>query len=207
MRAGILLSFALAACTHTPTEPPDSVRERLETEETQLVVTAESTGSISAQRRTSDGWVTGSVDLAVRAGELAVTADARGTLTIERLAVDLGPIEIPKSVLGYPAQLTDVRLESKRPAGITTSWTGDDEARARASVELVLTWSLTINGKTSPLGAPNLPPVPVELVLTGDGVGVHAEARIVSAGTFWSWADLVKLDDLHLVLAAATVTP
>ena len=207
MRAGILLSLAFAACTSTSTGTPDSVRERLETGETQLVVTADSTGSITARRRTSGGWVAGSVELTVRAGELVATVDARGSIEIERLAVDLGPIEIPKTVLGYAAQLTDVHLESKRPVGVTTSWTGDDEARALAPVELVLTWSLTIDGKTSPLGAPSLPPVPVELVLTGDGAAVHAEARVVSAGTFWSWADLVKLEDLSLVLAAATVTP
>ncbi|HWU88938.1 MAG TPA: hypothetical protein VN253_16845 [Kofleriaceae bacterium] len=205
MRAGILLSLAFAACTSTGA--PDSVRERLESDATQLVVTADSTGTITAQRRASGSWAAGSVKLAVRAGELVASADARGSIRIEHLAVDLGPIEIPKSVLGYAAQLTDVHLESKRPVGVPTWWTGDDEARGMAPIELALTWSLTIDGKTSPLGAPDLPPVPVELVLTGDGADVHAEARALSAGTFWSWADLVKLADLHLVLAAGTVTP
>ena len=47
--------------------------------------------------------------------------------------------------------------------------------------------------------------MPVELVLTGDGASVHAEVRVTSKGTFWSWADLVKLEDLSLTLAATTV--
>lgn len=206
MRAGILLGLSLAACTNTSTRPPDSVRERLESDATELVVTADSTGSITAQRRGGDGWISGSVDLTVRAGEILASADANGKLELQRLSVDLGPIEIPKSVLGYAAQLTDVHLESKRPVVVATSWSGDDEARATVPVELSLSWSLTIDGKTSPLGAPNLPPVPVELVLTGDGADIRAEAHAVAPGTFWTWADLVKLENLSLTLAATTVS-
>lgn len=211
MRAGTLLCIALfLGCTNTPSGPPDSVRERLESDGATALVIApsDSAGSITAQKRTSGGaWEAGVVALTVRAGELVATADARGAITIERLSVDLGPIEIPKSVLGYAAQLDDVHLASKRPVGVTTTWTGDDAAIGTAPVDLELSWSLTIDGKTSPLGAPSLPAVPIELELTGTGAVVHAEARALSAGVLWSWADLIKLEDLHLILAAATVQP
>lgn len=208
MRARLLCFLALAACASSSDGSPDSVRAWLTSSGTDLVIsTEESTGSITAQRRGAGGWVSGVVDLTVERGELVATADARGAITIEHLAIDLGPIRIPASVLGYEAELTAVHLEAARPAGVVTAWTGDDVARATAKVALELTWSLTIDGKTSPLGAPKLPPVPIELVLTGDGAAVHAEVRARAAGRFWSWADLVKLEDLSLVLAAATVTP
>lgn len=215
MRAGtelvlVFAAFAIAAsaCTATPTGPAASVRERLETAETPLAITTlESAGSITAQRRSSGTWVAGYVDLTVEHGDLVVTADDRGAITLERLSVDLGPIEIPKSVLGYAAQLTGVHVESKRPVRVMTTWTGDDDASATAPVDLELTWSLTIDGQTSPLGAPHLPAVPIELLLSGNGENVHAEARVLSPGIVWSWADLVKLEDLSLILAATTVAP
>jgi hypothetical protein len=208
MRPETFLFLALAACANAPAGTPASVRDRLETDETQLLIaTGDSSGSITAQRRSSEGWVAGTVALAVKNGELVVGADARGSITIDHLAVDLGPIEIPRTVLGYDARLTDVHLEARKPAGVVTKWTGDDEARATAEVELQLSWSLTVDGKTTPLGAPRLPAVPIELDFTGDGASVRVEARAAATGMFWSWADLVKLEDLNLVPAAATVNP
>lgn len=204
MRAGTFSFLALAACTSNAAAP-ESVRERLESSATELAITTgDSAGSITAQRRGAAGWVAGTVDLTVESGRLVTSADARGSIAIERLSLDLGPIRIPRSVLGYEAQLTSVHLEAMRPAGVVTSWSGDDEARTTAEVELELTWSLTIDGETSPLGAPRLPAVPLELVLTGDGSAVRAEVNAAAAGMFWSWADLLKLEDLTLSLAAAT---
>jgi hypothetical protein len=206
MRAGTIFFLAFAACTNHVTEP-DSVRDRLESETTELAITtADSTGSITAQRRTGDGWVAGAVDLTVQSGQLVATADSHGSILIQHLEVALGPIEIPKSVLGYEAQLTNIHLQASKPAGVVTTWTGDDEAHATAQVELELSWSLTIDGKTSPLGAPKVPAVPIEFVFTGDVTAVRVAAHALSTGMFWSWADLVKLEDLKLSLNAATDT-
>jgi hypothetical protein len=208
MRPGLLLFLALSTACADGVIEPATVRDRLESSDAQLIITAaESTGSITALRRSSGAWVAGTVDFTVKRGELVARADARGAISIEHLAVDLDPIAIPKSVFGYEAQLTDVHLQAERPVGVVTQWSGDDEARATAQVELALSWSLSIKGKTEPLGDVKLPPVPIELVLTGDGASVHAEVRVTSKGMFWSWADLVKLEDLSLTLAAATVAP
>jgi len=205
LRATLLLAFA--ACTNnSSSSPPDTVRDRLETGQTQLVVTAaESGGSITARRRSGEGWVTGSVELTVKSGELAIHAGPHGAIAIDRIAIDLGPIAVPESVFGHDAQLTDVHLEAQPPTGVVTAWTGDDEARATMQAELALAWSLTIEGKTSPLGAPRLPAVPLEIGLTGDGSAVRAGVRARAPGAFWSWADLVKLEDLNLFLTATTV--
>lgn len=184
-------------------EPPDSVRDRLESSAVQFAVAHdEHAGSITALRRASGGWIEGSVELTVHGGEIIAAADANGALRIERFAIDLGPIELPPSLLGYAAQLTDVHLETELPTGIATMWRSDDEVRAMAPVQLELTWSLTIDGETSPLGAPSLRPIPVELRLTGDGVAVHAQARARASGVIWSWADLLQLKDLDLSLTA-----
>lgn len=208
MRTGVFLVLIVTACAQATDEPPATVRERLSIEAAELVVTpAASGGSITAQRRTTSGWEAATVALTVRNGELVATANDRGAIIIERVALDLGPIEIPRSVLGFPAQLTDVHLASKRPVEIRTAWTGDDDATAAAAIELELTWSLTVDGQSTPLGAPALPPMPVSLQLHGDGATIRADAHALAAGVVWSWADLVKLEDLDLTLAAATRTP
>jgi hypothetical protein len=198
---------ALGACVD-PAETPLTVRDRLASGEAQLVaLTAESGGSITARRRTSDGWASGTATLSVSHGELTLVAGKRGSLSIDHLALDLGPVELPSSLLGYEAQLTDIRLRSGRPTASATVWTGDDLARTTAQLPLELTWSLTIRGEPSPLGAPRLPPVPIELVLTGDADSLRAELSARSPGLLWSWADLLKLEDLTLFVTASTPAP
>jgi len=209
MRAVTSLLLLCSACSAeivTPDpSPPESVRERLELGETQLLISsAESAGAITARRRTGDGWSAGFVELEVQTGEVVASADGEGVITLERLAIDLGPIEIPPSVLGYEAQLTNVKLEIAGPARVATTWSGDDESRGMVELELELSWSLSHHGSTLPLGSPELPLVPVELVLTGDGSVVHAELRLRSPGELWSWADLLKLEELTLILSART---
>jgi hypothetical protein len=215
MRAGLFLilasSFSPACAPQRPTggdSPPASVRERLETADTRLLIAgAESGGSITAARRISGGWSAGSVDLAIQSGELVASADATGRVTIERLGLWLGPIDIPESVLGHRAQLTDVHIVVDQPIVMTTQWTDDNDAQATTALDLGLSWALTVDGASAALGGPDLPPVPVELLLTGDGDEVRGDVRVHAAGLVWSWADLVKLEDLDLTLGAVTVAP
>lgn len=208
MRTGVLLVLIVTACAQAADEPPATVRERLSIEEAELVVApAASGGSITAQRRSTGGWEAASIALAVRGGELAITADGRGAITIERAALEFAPIDVPRSVLGYPAQLTDVQLASVRPVAASAAWTSDDAASAAAELEFALSWSLTVDGHRTPLGAPPLPPLSVELQLGGDGATIRAAARAHADGIVWRWADLVKFEDLDLTLAATTVTP
>lgn len=201
------IPLAITACVD-PSEAPLSVRDRLDSGEAQLLaLTAESGGSITAKRRTSDGWASGTAALSVSHGELTLIAGKHGALSIDHLALDLGPVELPRSLLGYEAQLTDIHIRSGRPTASATKWTGDDLARVTAQLPLELTWSLTIRGEPSPLGAPRLPPVPVNLVLTGDADALRAELTARSPGVLWSWADLLKLEDLTLFVTASTPTP
>lgn len=209
MTSRILLILAFTGCASSTVQPgdaPASVRERLESADTRLFVSgAESGGSISAARRISGGWSSGTVDLTIESGELVASCDADGRLTIERVGLWLGPIEIPSTVLGHGAQLTKVHLQVDKPLTIAATWDGDDAARATTALDLGLSWELSVDGSSSPLGAPNLPAIPIELALTGDGDHVRAELRAHASGVVWSWADLVRLEELDLVLAAATV--
>ncbi|MBA3818056.1 MAG: hypothetical protein H0X17_04145 [Deltaproteobacteria bacterium] len=210
MRAGLLLLFASAACNTQRVDPPDaapaSVHERLREGDTRLLLSPrESAGTITAQRKIAGGtWEVGLVDLVVDNGELVASADATGAITIERFSVALAPIAIPPAVFGRDASLSNVRAELEAPVVVTTSWIDDDEARATATFDLAFSWALTVEGSTAQLGAPDLPPVTVELGLTGDGTVVHAELRATATGELWSWAGLVKLGDLHLIVGADT---
>lgn len=166
-----------------------------------LVDSATSAGAVTAERRLSDGWSAGLVDLAIGDGDVVVTLDG-GDLVLEDLELAIGPIDVPESVLGYGVQLTDITITLAEPTRIVTRWTGDDDAQGDVELELALQWSLTNHGTTSPLGAPDLPKVPATLALSGNGERVHAELRVHAPGELWSWADLLRLADLTLVLAA-----
>lgn len=209
MRLATLVLCGLSACNtqNAPAAPgPDSVRDRLDDGDTRLMLsTADSAGTIAAQRRVAgDTWASGLVDLSIDQGEVVMSADRSGEITIERMSFTLAPIPIPHSVFGRDVWLSHVRAQLTAPVATTTTWTSEDEAQARAVLDLKLAWALTIETTTSPLGSPDLPPVAVTLDVTGDGSFVHTNVRAVAGGELWSWASLIKLYDLNLVLAAET---
>jgi hypothetical protein len=207
MRSATLLILILTACAaNVASGPPefDSVQDRLEHDPARLLISAaDSAGTITAERRLHDGWQTGLVDLKVDNGELVLSSSKTGTITVERFGLGFQPISLPSDVVAN-GQLDHVRVELAAPVAIETTWADDDTASATAKVQLSLTWSLSINGSGLPLGNPTLPAMPVELSLTGDGTVVRAELRAQAMGEVWSWADLVKLHDLSLVLSAST---
>ncbi len=199
----------LAACASNPpaagTASYDSVRARLAAEPTRLLMSAsDSAGSITASHYTSDGWQTGMVALTISDGELDAHADADGKLAMTALEIDLGTIDIPPTVFGKPAQMRDVKLAMSGAPDVTTTWSDADDATATATVALDLSWTLAINNGTTPLGTQSLAPMPVDVTLTGTGDQVDATIAIHKTGDLWSWADLVKLGDLTLTLAAAS---
>ncbi|CAN5921918.1 hypothetical protein BH11MYX3_BH11MYX3_19470 [soil metagenome] len=208
MRYGLLLLLVSSACNTDVAEPtpasPASVRERLE-DLTHLQVDAtESGGAITAERHVAGGeWMGGLVDLQVENGELLVSSDAPGALTVDGMQITFKPLQIPPGVFGgKDAQLTHVRIDLKNELRAPARWVGDDEVHLAANLEINLSWELTLDGSPAPLGSPKLPLVPVEIVLTGNGEHVSAELRANAPGELWSWAGLVKLSELQLILGA-----
>ena len=90
------------------------------------------------------------------------------------------------------------------PIEVPATWAAEDELHATAVLPLEMTWALTIDQTSVPLGSPSLPPVAVEIDVSGTGDHVHAELHLAAQGELWSWLDLVRLSDLSLVLHAAT---
>jgi len=203
MRA-LVLSVLLAACTSTAPTEPVSMRDRLAAETHLFVTTGDSAGAITAQLRTADGWEDGVVDLQLAGGELVTRAAPGGAIALTSVQLELQTIAIPATLTGHEASLTRPRLELTAPATAAATWTGDDSAELEVELALQLSWALTVDGVGVQVGAPRLPPLPVKLQLTGDGARVTADLRIHVAGELWSWANLVKLSDLELVLGADT---
>ncbi len=208
MRTFLALTVFAAACTsNSPAGGPtyDSVRERLADAPTRMVVgTDGSSGSITARRWTPTGWVEGTTEVTIESGELVAKADESGRLTIEKASVSLAPIEIPEEVFHKPAQLDDVRLTLTDAATADATWTGDDDVTATFTLELDFDWSIAIDGKKTPLGTQHLPPVTVDLMLTGGGDHVDASFAMHADGELWNWADLLKMTSLDLSVSAAT---
>lgn len=200
----ILLCLSLFHCVAADREPEpvvSSLRDRLERADTPLFVATErSAGSIRAERLVGHAWETGLVDLHVTNGELVVRA-AGGALAIEHLALGLGAIEVPAAITGHSAQLVDVRVELRAPVLTPITWNAsDDAATATAKLDLDLGWAVAVDGTRIELGAPSLPPLPFELRLAGTAAHPHAELRLLASGEIWSWAAVVRLLDLFLVV-------
>lgn len=204
------LLVALSACStqldDPPAPPPASVRERLAEPTRLLIAAADSGGSLSAERKVPGGWQGGLVDLGIENGELILSSDARDTVTVEGLQIVFKPLEIPPGVFGSdPAQLTNVRIDLTRDLRSPAVWTSDNEARLTAMLDITLSWELALNGSPTKLGSPTLPPIPVEILLTGDGAQVTAEVSMRAPGELWTWAGLVRLGELELSLGADAV--
>jgi hypothetical protein len=174
MRA--ILLFCCACATAVPTESPP-VDPRL------LIARDSSTGSVTARRWSGDRWVEGDATLAIAGGELTVSGDVLETLT-----VDIAPIDLPDTLFGVPAQLTDVRVSLRHPA------TGP-------ALDLDLQWAIAVEGGTTPLATIELPPIDADIAVSDDEVAL----RIAGAGERWRWAGLLELTRLELVLDAVSV--
>ena len=191
------------AASSTPGAPVAStVRERLAAP-TRLLVTADrSTGSITARRYTGDGWQSGTTTLAIDNGELDASVAGDGALVVTGLAVSPGPIEIPASVFGQPAELRDIRLTLAGQPAFATTWKDDDDGNATATIDLDLAWSLEVGSTVAPLATQHLHGIPIDIALVGNGQEVDATIGAHSDGELWSWADLLELDGLELALTA-----
>lgn len=210
MRNLLALPLLVTACTQNASpsagENYGSVRERLADGPTRMYMAgAESTGTVTARRWTSGGWIEGDSALAIDSGELSATVDSSGILTLRSFEVGVAPIEIPEEVFKKPAQLSDVRIKLTAPASGAATWTGDDTASAKLSMTLDLEWSITVNGGKTPLGSQHLPQIDVDLTLGGDGEYIEASLGLAASGELWNWAGLLELSHIELDLAATTV--
>jgi hypothetical protein len=206
MRVFVLLPILLVACASTPPAEPVSMRDLLADETHLFVIAGNSAGAITAQLRTATGWEDGVVELQLAGGELITRAAPGGALALTSVQLELQTIAIPATLTGHEASLTRPRLELTAPATAAATWAGDDSAELEVVLALQLSWSLTVDGVGVQVGAPRLPPLPVKLELTGGAARVTADLRIQAAGELWSWANLVKLSDLELVLGAGTAS-
>ncbi|MBA3458289.1 MAG: hypothetical protein H0T42_34725 [Deltaproteobacteria bacterium] len=207
MTRALCLLLTLSACSTdlagSPAPRPASVRERLQVP-TQLRVNAgESGGAITAERKVVTGWDAALVELGVENGELIVSSDAPDAVTVDGLQVVFKPLEIPQGVFGGShARLTNVRIDLSTERRAAAVWTSDNEVHLTAVLGITLHWTLSLDGASVPLGSPELPPIPVDIRLTGDGEAVHGELRARAPGELWAWAGLIRLSELQLVLGA-----
>jgi hypothetical protein len=204
MRTYLASLVVLTACAADVQDPDvTTVQERL-AEPTMLDISLpNSAGAITASRKTDEGWVPGLADLRIERGTILLSTEG-DVLALDDLVIDVGPIEIPEAVLGYPLQLTDIRLSLVERVKVAGAWTSPDEAHGNAKIDLLLEWSLVNHDVTAPLGSPDLPLIPVELAISGTADRVHAELRASSPGELWKWGNVFRLEDLSLVIAGDT---
>jgi hypothetical protein len=204
-----LVSIAsLAACSSDPADmstPPASVRDVLAGEGTSLAVASgSSTGAIVA-RLWRTGWEDDRIELAIGAGELAVSTNASGDIVVEELSFSLAPIALSDEVFAEPAALTDLHVELAADAPpAPTAWADANTATASTAISLRLSWSLQIGDDVTPLGPIVMASLPVELAVGGGPARVEASLALESTGTLWSWAHLIELADLSLAISATS---
>jgi hypothetical protein len=207
MRTLIPMFLFTTACTSSavPEAPgPTTVRDRLAVPTKLLVSAPQSAGSVVARRYTPDGWQEGTTAIAIDNGELDASVDATGQLEVAMFAISAQPIAIPDSVFGKPAQLRDVRLTLAGHPAFMTTWSDDDVGHATATIDLDLAWTIVIGTSATPLGTQRLHGIPLDIGLAGTGDEVDATIGAHADGEVWSWANLVQLANLELVIAATT---
>lgn len=209
MRSYLAFALFASACTSASpsgTETFESVRDRLSDAPTRLFIAgAESTGDITARRWTEGGWIEGDTAITVDNGELIASVDSSGKLSVAKLEISIAPIEIPEEVFKKPAQLSDVRIKLAKPITETMTWASDDEATATLTLALDLDWAIAVSGGKTPLGTQHLPPITVDVMVSGDADHVDASLGLHAEGELWSWAGLLELTRLDLALSASTV--
>lgn len=210
MRTFGFLALFFAACT-APDSPATtgpsfgSVHDRLASEPTRLFIPGDgSTGSLVAAHYTNGGWVSGTAMLTIENGEL-VTKLSAGQLVAQTFDVSFAPIDLPDSLFGKPAQLVDVRIALTSSATGAVSWSDSDDATTTLPLQLDLAWAISIDHMVTPLGTQHLPVIPLELTLAGGGDHVDATFAVHAMGDLWSWAGLLKLNEIDLQLSGATV--
>lgn len=208
-RLALILFIAATGCATSMevdgSSTYSSVKDRLAHPTRLYIGGATSNGAITAERYTHDGWVSGTTPLLIAHGEVDGNLDKTGKLALGAFEVDVDPIEIPESVFGKPAQLKDVRFTLKQPAVADVVWSSDDDADITLTLALDLDATMVVDTNASQLGTQHLPPVVITTMITGNGDHIDAQLSADAKGTLWNWADLFKLTELQLSLAAASV--
>lgn len=207
MRKFFALILFTTACTNVPVNGPtfDSVRERLTSQSTWLFVRDEaSTGSITARRRVGEAWNGGTTELTIERGYVQLSMDDSGRLAINRLALDLAPIEL--GLFEKPAQLQDVQVRLAEPVQGDVVWRSDDEAVAVMSMPFAFDWAIKFrdDAQPYPLATQQLPAANVAISLGGSGDHVSARIDIDASGELWNWADVLQMTDISASLEAET---
>jgi hypothetical protein len=207
MRKYLALILLVSACTEVPSSGPnfDSVRERLTTQSTWLFVHDEaSTGSITARRRVGEAWNGGTTELKIERGYVQLSMNDSGALAIDRLAFDLGAIEL--GLFEKPAELQDVQVRLAEPVHADVVWRSDDEAIAVMPMPFAFDWAIKFSDEEQayPLATQKLPATNVAISLGGNGDQVSARIDIDASGELWNWADVLQMTDISVSLEAST---
>jgi hypothetical protein len=206
MRKFLALTLFATACTNVPVNENqfDSVRERLTDEPTSLYVrTGSSFGTITARRRLADGWSTAQTALEIQRGYVRTSIDANGQLAIQRLELDLAPIEL--GIFERPAQLQDVHIRLAQPVMADVAWSSEDDATTAMAMPFEFDWSVKLQGdEPFQLATQRLPETSADVMLAGDGDHVAALIDVKASGELWNWADILEMTDISISLDAAT---
>ena len=168
-----------------------------------MTLPAGGTVRLTASRK-YDGAQVVTPDLDVRIGKINVRADRNGSLVVDQLTFDVADISIGGAAIPPDGvTLTQIQVTLARPVVIDrTTWSDDGSfAEGEVSFDLLLDWSLLGGGnQTFPLATQAINGVPARLSVGLGEDGVTATLDASNGGVFWSWAGIIELSDLHLVL-------
>lgn len=207
MRKLLAVALFMTACTDVPINGPtyDSVRDRLTEVPTSFYVHDESsTGTITARERAGDGWRSADAQLVIQRGYVRAAIDETGDFAVQRLELDLAPIQL--GLFERPAELRDVHVRLNKPVHAPVNWTSDDNGTTTLSMPFEFDWSIKFQGDDEPfpLATQQLATTTVNVALSGSGDHVGAAIDISGSGELWNWADLLQMTDITVALDAQT---
>jgi hypothetical protein len=180
---------------------PSTTRGYLEAPRT-FAVAATSTAAVTAWRDYDTPSTDETANLQIKTGSLTLQAQADGMLAVRTLDIELGTIHLDSARV---PDLTGVKLSLRQEADVRADWASDDSAmNAAASADLLLDWSMvTESGAVVPLATQKIDQVPFEIIVSHrSGGGYSVDFHATRSGTFWTYAGLIRLADLHVDLEA-----
>lgn len=210
-------ALPLAACTaagsNTSGEipaPTSSTLRELQHGVELTVLPGVSTVTLEARWNRGDAWTESSVELGLRGGHIALSADDLGVVQVEDIQIDIGDVLISSDQLASDIHLTDVSVHQTEARWCDVNdWSEDRKScNAWLQANLVLDWSLvTEDGSTVPLGAQELVDIPMQIDLSDGKRGLEARLRVDGPGTLWTWANIVEFHTLQLDIGTDTIGP
>lgn len=172
------------------------------------VLALEDSSHIAITATGAEGQRLPTMEAEIIEGRTALRATPEGVIVVEALEIDLSDVIVPPGALSESAyHLSHLQLRLGIQLGVVPEWDAERRhAIGRGTADLLLDWSLTIDGEVYPMATRKLENTPFEIeVVLDEGNNVTARISTSVAGRLSNFIDRIMLSDFSMELDATSV--